>query len=114
VINLINLIYKVVNKMPDQFRLQAVVNLVKNWSDEWLLRHNIDKCKTVSYHLKNQFDTQYHIVHDKNTYSLEKLDSVNDLGVIFDSCLSFKDHISHKINKAYSILGIIKKNYFYG
>ena len=38
--------------MPDQFRLQAVVNLVKNWSDEWLLRLNIDKCKTVSYHLK--------------------------------------------------------------
>ena len=53
--------------MPDQFRLQAVVNLVKNWSDEWLLRLNIDKCKTVSYYLKNQFDTQYHIVHDNNT-----------------------------------------------
>jgi len=46
-------IYKVINTMPDQFRLQAVVNLVKNWSDEWLLRLNIDKCKTVSYHLKN-------------------------------------------------------------
>ena len=30
--------------MPDQFRLQAVVNLVKNWSDEWLLRLNIDEC----------------------------------------------------------------------
>jgi len=28
---------------------------------------------------------------------------------MFDSCLSFRDHISHKINKAYSILGIIKK-----
>ena len=40
-------IYKVINQMPDQFHLQAVVNLVKNWSDEWLLRLNIDKCKTV-------------------------------------------------------------------
>ena len=27
---------KLLIKMPDQFRLQAVVNLVKNWSDEWL------------------------------------------------------------------------------
>ena len=43
----------------------------------------------------------------------EKLDSVNDLGVIFDSCLSFRDHIFHKINKAYSILGIIKRNFIY-
>ena len=39
---------------------------------------------------KNQFDTQYHIVHDHNTYSLEKLDSINDLGVIFDSCLQWR------------------------
>jgi len=29
--------------------LQAVVNIVKNWTDEWLLRLNVDKCKTVSY-----------------------------------------------------------------
>jgi len=50
-------------------------------------------------------------VHDNNTYLLEKVDSINDLGVIFDSCLSLKDHISHKINKAYSILGIIKRNF---
>jgi len=27
--------------------------------------------------------------------------------------LSFRDHISHKINKAYSILGIIKNNFIY-
>jgi len=31
-------IYKVINQMPDQFLLQADVNLVKNWSDEWLQR----------------------------------------------------------------------------
>jgi len=52
-------------------------------------------------------------VHDNNTYSLEKLVSINDLGVIFDSSLSFKDHISHKINKAYNILGIIKRNFIF-
>jgi len=27
--------------------------------------------------------------------------------------MSFRDHISHKINKAYSILGIIKRNFIY-
>jgi len=44
---------------------------------------------------------------------LDKLDSINDLGVLFDSKLSFRDHISQKINKAYSILGIIKRNFIY-
>jgi len=86
------------------------VNSVKNWSDEWLLRLNIDKCKTVSYYVKNPICTEYHITHENNRHILhilDKLGSVNDLGVVFDSNLSFRDHISHKINKAYSILGII-------
>jgi len=50
---------------------------------------------------------------DANTsYNLEKLNSVNDLGVIFDSNLTFKDHMAKK-NTAYSILGIIKRNFVY-
>jgi len=40
--------YKVINQMPDQADLQAIMNTVKNWWDEWLLRLNIDKCKAVS------------------------------------------------------------------
>ena len=59
------------------------------------------------------FDTQYHILHDDKINILEKLDSINDLGVIFDNNLSFKDHISQKINKAYNILRIIKRNFIY-
>jgi len=51
---------------------------------------------------------------DGNTsYNLEKLNSFNDLGVIFDSNLTFTDHIAQKINKAYSILSIIKRNFIY-
>jgi len=35
---------------------------------------------------------------DANTsYNLEKLNSVNDLGVIFDSNLTYKDHMAKKI-----------------
>jgi len=41
------------------------------------------------------------------------LNSINDLGLIFHSHLTFKDHMAQKINKAYSILGIIKRNVIY-
>jgi len=44
---------------------------------------------------------------------LEKLNSINDLGIIFDSNLTFKDHMAQKISKAYSILGIIKRNFIH-
>jgi len=67
----------------------------------WL---NIDKCKAVSYCLKTPLDAQYHIMDGNTLYKLEKLNFVNDVGVIFDSNVTFKDHMAQKINKAYSIL----------
>ena len=52
-------------------------------------------------------------MYDNKKYILDNWDSINDLGVLFDSNLSFRDHISQKINKAYSLLGIIKRNFIY-
>jgi len=36
---------------------------------------------------------------------------MKDLGVIIDCNLKFEDHIKQKINKAYSILGILRRNF---
>jgi len=35
-------IYKVIRNESDQQKLQSVMNLIKDWSDEWLLRLNVD------------------------------------------------------------------------
>jgi len=51
---------------------------------------------------------------DRNQlFPLEKVKSIVDLGVRFDNNLTFRDHISEKVNKAYSVLGIIKRNFIY-
>jgi len=51
---------------------------------------------------------------DRNQlFLLEKVKSIVNLGVCFESNLTFRDHISEKINKAYSVLGIIKINVIY-
>jgi len=50
---------------------------------------------------------------DRNQlHPLEKVNSMVDLGVRFDN-LTFREHMSEKINKAYSVLGIIKRNFIY-
>jgi len=36
-----------------------------------------------------------------------------DLGVMFDDKLPFKEHLHTKINKAYMMMGIIKRNFKY-
>ena len=45
--------------------------------------------------------------------SLERVDIINDLGILMDEKLSFKEHINNKINKAYIMLGLIKRNFNY-
>jgi len=51
---------------------------------------------------------------DRNQlHPLEKVNSMVDLGVRFDNNLTFREHMSEKINKVYSVLGIIKRNFIY-
>ena len=50
---------------------------------------------------------------DNNEHYLENLKVYKDLGVIFDSRLSFREHIKEKIEKAYRMLGIIKRNFIH-
>jgi len=38
---------------------------------------------------------------------------ITDLGILFDERLTFREHIKEKVNKAYSMLGIIKRNFTY-
>jgi len=77
---------------------------------KWLLKLNIDKCTVISYG-RHVTDYQYHMNHCGSAIALEKLSNIVDLGVNFDDKLSFKDHITDKTNKAYGVLGIIKRNF---
>jgi hypothetical protein len=43
--------------------------------------------------------------------SIRKVDMGSDLGVLLDSKLKFNQHVHLKIHKAYSILGVIKRNF---
>ena len=100
-------IYKHILNNQDKDIIQNDLIKLKLWADNWLIKLNIDKCKKVSY--GRHIDNTYHYSVD-NT-ALENIDSIKDLGVTFDPHLKFGFHINEKINKAYSILGIIKRNF---
>jgi len=68
---------------------------------------------TYTASISNLCDTKYYIDNGKMRYDLANTDSVSDLWVRFDSKLSFMDHINDKVNKAYGILGITKRNYIH-
>ena len=91
----------------DSMKLQYDMDSVYNWLCNWSLELHIEKCKVVSYGRHEMFDNLYHL--DNST--VEKVDSIKDLGVIFDCKLKFDIHINDKINKANRMLGIIKRNF---
>ena len=102
-------IYKHILNQQDKDIIHNDLIKLKTWADNWLINLNVVKCKTVSY--GRNVDNNYHYSIDK--IELENLESINDLGVTFDSNLKFSLHINEKINKAYSILGVIKRNFTY-
>ena len=93
--------------------LQKDLSDVQLWMDRWLLKLNVKKCKVVSYghHMISKND--YYLQSDEALSVLEHLDFIKDLGVIFDQKLKFDHHINEKVNEAFSILGIIHRNFKY-
>ena len=65
----------------------------------------------VCIYFKNISDTTYHIHNNTIASTVQKIDIYKDLRVLFDSHLTFKDHLKDKINKAYRIIGLIKRNF---
>ena len=62
--------------------------------------------------MREHIQTQYFIYDDNNEHCIENLNVYKDLAVIFDSKLSFREH-KEKIEKAYKMLGIIKRNFIH-
>jgi len=93
----------------DKALLQEDLDNLSTWTDKWLLKLNVNKCKYMLYE-------QSHIDASEHQYmiagiNLEHVEAMKDLGVKFDSKLKFSDHINEKINKAYGTLGLIKRNF---
>jgi len=102
-------LFRHISTTRDSPSLQDDINKLTHWTDEWLIKLNINKCKVVSYGRNIDRIYSYHI----NGVQLEQLDSIQNLGVNFDSQLKFHKYIDDKINKAFSFLGIIKRNFTY-
>ena len=84
---------------------------MRHWTDEWLLCFHPDKCKVMTIGKSNINKHQYKLKEGGNT--LQYTESEKDIGVTIDEKLSFDKHISEKVNKANSIMGLITRTMQY-
>jgi len=67
--------------------------------------YNYLKCNVVTFYRGTPTFMSYSL----QNMSLDRLYSVNDLGVLLDPKLKFDSHITFTLNKAMSVLGFIKR-----
>ena len=103
---------KVYNSPRNSHVLQNDLLALQQWSDKWQLHFNISKCK-VMYIGKDNPAKPYTMALEGKAFTLQSCDEEKDLGVTFDRYLTFDAHIYKIINKANSILSIIKRTFDY-
>jgi Reverse transcriptase (RNA-dependent DNA polymerase) len=101
-------IYTSIKDVDDCRLLQTFLNQINDWCLKNRLSLNVSKCTVVSFTKK--YNT---IIYDYNidNNNLERHNSFKDLGVIFDSKLSFSEHISHIVSSSSKMLGYCVRNW---
>ena len=104
-------IYRVITKKEDAKSLQDDLHELEKWSDKWLLKFHPDKCHVLTL---GKFDNIKHTERYKIwNHELEHVFEEKDLGIIVDSELTFAEHISSKVKKASTIVGLIRRSFTY-
>ena len=104
-------VYRQICSKEDSLKLQSDIDLMKAWTDRWLLRFNADKCHVLTLgRIENILHTHRYKINDKE---LEHVFEEKDLGVHVDADLSFEEHIATKIKKANQIMGLIRRTFTY-
>lgn len=106
-------LYRKIRNEEDREILQADLDNLQKWSDDWLLKFYPNKCKVLQVKGSPNNNRTYRLANQSGEVILEKIVSEKDIGVTADANLDFRTHIQNSINKANSVLGIIRRSFTY-
>jgi hypothetical protein len=96
----------------DSSKLQDDINAIVDWTNTWLMKLNIDKCKVMHIGKRNRKVTYTMGDHDSDNSSiLQSTDCERDLGVLISSDLKPSNQVNKAASKANSILGMLKRTF---
>jgi hypothetical protein len=90
----------------DCLKIQSDLNRLARWCDENALPLNVNKCKVITF---TRSISPVLFAYTIGPSTLGRVDSIADLGVIFDSKMTFRSHIDATIAKGSAMLGFIKR-----
>ena len=102
-------IWKEISCLEDQQELQADLDRLREWSDEWLLEFNPAKCNVM--HIGHSLETGYTIQQGDKVWKLDEISEVRDLGIVVCRDLKVAQQCAGAAGKAMSVLGLIKRHF---
>lgn len=96
-----------VRSITDCRNLQEDLDKISEWCVTNGMRLNLDKCKVITFsRLSEPLIYEYKL----ENHPLERVDEITDLGVLFDSRMTFDSHITRIVRKACKMWAFINRN----
>jgi len=92
--------------------LQHGINILTTWCKTWGLVLNLDKCQVLTFHSYRNLNPHFYPYTLNNTI-IARVNTIKDLGVLFQSNCLFNQHINSTANKAFKMLGFIKRALYF-
>ena len=86
--------------------IQNDLNKLVEWSSQWGMKFNVDKCKVLHVGKKNN-----NFVYKAGEHILKSVKEEKDLGVIVTNKLKFDRHCVESCKTANKVLGFISTNF---
>jgi hypothetical protein len=97
---------KLVDKVADTSILQSDLDRMRNWTENWQLNFNFEKCEVMRItHSKDLSLPEYYLSDKK----LEVTDKFKDLGIMMTHNLAWSSHVHNITSKANRMLGLVKR-----
>ena len=107
-------VFRQIHCKNDQVALQRDMTTLSVWCEDWLLKFNSKKCKTVTFGKQLLFDKAYYVTDESGVkHEILKDTYEKDIGVTMDKDLNFSLHIGEKVKTANQIMGIIRRCFQY-
>ena len=86
-------------------KLQEGIDQVEKWGAEWGFKFSVEKSKVMFFSKKQISENKKLNLYGKN---LERVNSFRFLGLIFDSRLTWREHVKRIVEKSKGVLNVMR------
>ena len=105
-------IYRVVRNDSDAELLQRDINNLVDWSNKWMMKFNVSKCKHMRIS-RNSPDPEYFMTGGNGAQRLDSIEKEKDLGVFVSNNMKVGNQCVEAANKANRALGLVNRTFKY-